>query len=1053
MKSAGKIKNCSSRERNFSFVAIGASSNSHSRNKFVLIRTHSNRAGNDFNLHDSKVSPRKCPASNDNPMSSSRILPGSTALPTSESNPSTQPSPTLQTSQAKNSPSPPALFSGSFSSSLTHLTHFFGPYIHKILSFVFFILLISSIFLTSSLNAFAQEKQKALTPQKSPASASKSSQISQIAPAQSISPTSPNPNLNQKKISYAHRINPHPPTIDGRLDDPAWQTGEWFSDFVQFHPYEGQPPTEQTAFKIVYDDSHLFLAIRCYDSQQQNIERRLSRRDNTSGDYILVFFDSLHDLRTSYCFAVNAAGAKADQIISNDNFDENNVDLSWDPVWEVKTAIDEQGWTAEMKIPFSQLRFGHKEEQVWGFELMRQLFRKNEISLWQPIPKNAPGWVSQFGELRGIVGLKPPRQIEIIPYTVGRLRSFPQEAGNPFSSGHEKNLFGGLDGKIGLTHDLTLNFTFNPDFGQVEADPSVINLTAYETYFEEKRPFFVEGQNITNFQITGGDGDFSYDNLFYSRRIGRAPQIYPDTSGYCSIPQSTTILGALKLSGKTRNGWSIGLLEALNAKETASIYEPESEVYGSAVAEPMTNYLVFRLSKDFRQGATIIGAMFTGVNRNLDEQTEDLLHRSAYTGGFDLYHSWKNRQYYFSLKLVGSGVFGTEAAIRRTQESSVHYYQRPDADYLTYDPTRQSLYGHGGSVDFGRMGGSNLLFATGLTWRSPGLELNDVGFLRSADTAMQYLWMGYCFYKPFSIFRNLNINFNQWTGWNFDGERIFAGGNINAWAQFKNYWSLSFGINRQFSGLSQSALCGGPLLRVAPAVNIWTSVQTDMRKKLRLSVNGQWRKALNGDNLSLNLGPQISYNPVPAFDLSLRPSYSVFRSELQYVNTAEFAGEKRYLVGKIDQKTVSMTMRLNLSLTPDLSIQFYGMPFISAGKYSRFKIITEPRAKEWQNRYHLFGENEIGYDTGSGTYAVDENGDGITDYSFANPDFNFLQFRSNLVLRWEYRPGCTLFLVWSQGRTEFGYSGLMDFSEDLGTLFSSKPDNVFLLKISYNFNL
>ncbi|MBC7361695.1 MAG: carbohydrate binding family 9 domain-containing protein [Candidatus Aminicenantes bacterium] len=412
-------------------MAIGASGNSRNRNKFVLIRTHSNRAGNDFNLHDSKSIPVNCPIADNNPGSSSRIFPGSTALPTSEFNPSTQPSPALQTSQAKNSPASSALFSGSFSSSLTHLTHFFGLYIHTILSLVFFIFLISSIFLTSSLNAFAQEKQKAQTPQKSPASASQSSQITQTAHTQSISPTSPNPNLNQKKIAYTHRLNPHAPTIDGRLDDPAWQTGEWFSDFIQFHPYEGQPPTEQTAFKIVYDDSHLFLAIRCYDSQPQTIERRLSRRDNTSGDYILVFFDSLQDLRTSYCFAVNAAGVKADQIISNDNFDENNVDISWDPVREVKTAIDEQGWTAEMKIPFSQLRFDNKEEQVWGFEVMPQLFRKNEISLWQHIPKNAPGWVSQFGELRGIVGLKPPRQIEIIPYTVGAPTFLPTGSRKP----------------------------------------------------------------------------------------------------------------------------------------------------------------------------------------------------------------------------------------------------------------------------------------------------------------------------------------------------------------------------------------------------------------------------------------------------------------------------------------------------------------------------------------------------------------------------------------------------------------------------------------------
>jgi hypothetical protein len=856
-----------------------------------------------------------------------------------------------------------------------------------------------------------------------------------------------------KKVARAQAINPHAPAIDGKLDDQAWQHGEWYSDFVQFHPYEGQSPAEQTAFKVLYDDSHLYVAIRCYDSKPETIERRLSRRDSTSGDYVMVFIDSLHDLRTSYCFAVNAAGVKADQILPDDNFDENRVDLSWDPIWEVKTAVDSQGWTAEMKIPFSQLRFSTAGEQVWGLEVWRELFRKGEISLWQPIPKDASGWTSQFGELRGMTGLKPPRQVEIMPYTVGRLRSYPAEPDNPFLNGKEKNLLGGLDGKIGLTHDLTLNFTINPDFGQVEADPSEINLTAYETYFEEKRPFFVEGQNITNFRITGGDGDFSYDNLFYSRRIGRAPQVYPDTAGFCSLPASTTILGAFKLSGKTRSGWSVGAMEAITSREKASIYDPETGAYGSQIAEPLTNYSAFRLSKDYRQGATVIGAMFTAVNRNLEGEAESLLHRSAYSGGFDLYHSWNDRQYYFSMKLVGSGVFGSEEALQRTQTSSVHYFQRPDADYLKYNPARRSLFGHGGSIDFGRMGGSRLMFATGLTWRSPGLELNDIGYVRSADVALQYVWVGYRFYKPFSIFRNLNINFNEWMGWNFGGERVFAGGNVNAWTQFKNYWSLSFGINRQFPGLSQSALRGGPLLRVAPVWNIWNSIQTDSRKKLRMALQSQWRKAANDDNLSFNLGPQITYVPVPAFNLSLRPSYSFFMTELQYVGTVDYGAEKRYLVGKIEQKTLSMVVRLNLSLTPDLSLQFYGMPFISAGKYSRFKVITEPRAREWADRYHVFGDTEISYDEVAAVYRVDENGDGLTDYSFGNPDFNFRQFRSNLVLRWEYRPGCTLFLVWSQGRTDYGYSGLLDFENDLSELFHDKPDNVFLVKFSYNFNL
>jgi hypothetical protein len=920
-------------------------------------------------------------------------------------------------------------------SSLSLLYLFIKTFIKPLTAFITLFFIFATLIVVISPKAFAtQSKTQALFPK-----------TTQTSPLPSPSP--------QKKVALALRVNLHPPIINGRLDDPTWEHGDWYTDFIQFHPYEGQAPTEQTAFKILYDEKNLYIAVRCYDSKPETIERRLGRRDNLSGDYVMIFIDSLHDLRTSFCFGINAAGVKADQLLSNDSFDYNKADLSWDPIWEAKAAVDEKGWTAEIKIPFSQLRFTTKGEQIWGLQIWRELFRNGETSLWQPIPRKAPGWTSQFGELRGMTGLKPPRQIELMPYAVGKLRSYPSEPGNPFLTGRQKSLFGGLDGKIGLTHDLTLNFTLNPDFGQVEADPSEINLTAYETYFEEKRPFFVENQNITNFKITGGDGDFSYDNLLYSRRIGRAPQIYPATSGYYSIPTSTNILGAFKLSGKTRNGWSIGAMEAITSRETASTFDPGTGIYGRELVEPLTNYFAFRLSKDYRQGATVVGTMFTAVNRDLEGRAEEVLHRSAYSSGFDLYHSWANRQYYFSLKLVGSAVFGSEEAIQRTQLSSVHYFNRPDARHLTFDPTRRYLYGHGGSIDFGRIGGSRLMFSTGATWRSPGLELNDIGFLRYADVVMQYFWIGYRFFKPFSLFRSLNLNFNQWSGWNFGGERIFAGGNVNTWAQFKNYWTLSFGINRQFTALSQSALRGGPLLRVAPATNYWSYLQTDGRKKLRLALQSQWRRADKNDSFSLSLGPQITYVPTPSFNLSLRPSYSIFRSELQYVGKVNYAAEKRYLVGKINQKTASMVVRLNLSLTPDLTVQFYGMPFISAGKYSRFKMITQPRAKEWTERYHLFGDDQINYNEWAGIYKVDEDRDGQIDYSFRNPDFNFLQFRSNLVLRWEYKPGCTLFLVWSQGRTDYGYSGLLDFGSDITSLFKTKPDNVFLLKFSYNFDL
>lgn len=855
----------------------------------------------------------------------------------------------------------------------------------------------------------------------------------------------------ERRLCQAVRINPQPPSVDGRLDEEAWQKTAWQSGFVQYEPYEGAEPTEDTSFKILYDDHDLYVGIRAHDSRAETIQKRLSRRDDISGDWVAVMIDSYHDHLTCFTFSVNAAGVRADELMSNDSVDERSTDASWDPLWEARVSVDRDGWTAEMKIPLAQLRFSEKSERGWGLQVVRRLFRNNETSLWQQVSKKAPGWVSQFGDLTGFEGIKARRQVEVAPYTVGRLRNYEKQAGNPFASGHEETLLGGLDGKVGLTHDLTINFTVNPDFGQVEADPSVINLTAYETWFEEKRPFFVEGKNIINFQITGGDGDFSYDNLFYSRRIGRAPQSRPESDGFVDVPGSTTILGAFKLSGKTRHGLSIGLMESLTSKETASVYD--AGAYSFETVEPLTNYFALRVQQDYNQGGTTVGGMLTAVNRRLDGTDLGFLHSEAYSGGFDVLHTWHNKDYYVSLKTLFSLVRGSEEALARTQQSSVHYFQRPDADHLEFDPGRTSLTGHGGSLDIGKQGGGSLFFSTGLTWRSPGLELNDIGYLRSGDRIMQYFWAGYRFFEPFAVFRSLGLNINQWTGWNFGGERIFAGGNVNAWAQLKNYWSANIGINRQFNGLSDGTLRGGPALRVPGGWNIWSSLQTDMRKKVRLSFQYSIYDRSNGDGTNQSLSFRLNMIPSQAFNFSLQPSYSWNWNEMQYVGTFETKAGTGWLAGRIDQKTVSLVLRLNLSLAPDLTLQFYGMPFISSGSYNRFKTIINPRAAVWAERYRLLEGGLISFEPETSSYVVDEDEDGAADFSFADPDFNFLQFRSNLVARWEFRPGCTVYLVWSQGRTNYLSFGDFDFDRDWSTLFNTRPDNVFLVKFSYTFNI
>lgn len=853
------------------------------------------------------------------------------------------------------------------------------------------------------------------------------------------------------KVYQTKHVNPHSPKIDGRIDDPSWEKVSWEGGFVQREPYEGQAPSQTTEFKVLYDDANLYVAVKARDAEPERIERRMSRRDDIEGDWIEVAVDSFHDHRTAFCFGVNAAGVKRDAMAVNDSNWDDNTDLDWDPIWEVETSVDADGWTAEMRIPFTQLRFAAVPDASWGFQVARRLFRKNERSLWQHIPKDAAGWVSHFGELRGLSGIKPPRQIELFPYTVGKLQSFAAEPGNPFSTGRSGSLYGGLDGKVGVTGDLTLNFTLNPDFGQVEADPSVVNLTAFETYYEEKRPFFIEGRNILSFRLMGGDGDMASDNLFYTRRVGRSPQYYPETDGFVRTPEATTIIGAFKLTGKTRSGLSVGVIESLTGAESASVFA--GGVTDRVAVEPLTNYFGLRLQKDFHEGGTTIGGMVTAVYRRLGAAQLDFLHDRAFTGGLDLYHSWKKKTLYFSLKLLGSAVHGSPEALLRTQTSPLRYFQRPDAGHLALDPARTSLSGHGGTVEFGKQGGSHVMYSVGATWRSPGFELNDMGFLGGADEIMQWTWAGYRVWKPFAIFRTLNVNFNQWTGWNFGGTNIFAGGNVNVNFQLKNYWNGGFGVNRNFIGLSAAMLRGGPSMRVPGAWNFWGNVQTDMRQKVRFTLMAQSYRRDNGEAESLTLRAGIIVNPSRAFSVSLLPTFGLNRNELQYLATTALDGEPRYVFGRIEQKTAGLTVRLNYSLTPDLSVQLYGQPFVASGGYSRFKRIADPKSRTWTDRYRVFGDAALAYDEAAGAYAVDEDLDGAVDYVFSRPDFNFLELRTNLVVRWEYRPGSVLFLVWSQGRT--GYDSMGDFSlgRDLGSLFDVHPRNVFLVKFSYGFQL
>jgi hypothetical protein len=855
-----------------------------------------------------------------------------------------------------------------------------------------------------------------------------------------------------EKKTFQTTFTPNPPEIDGLMNDSCWNLVEWGGDFVQMEPYENKPPSQQTSFKILYDNNNLYVFIRAYDTEPDKISRRLSRRDNFDGDMVEINIDSYYDQQTAFSFTAMASGAKGDEAVTQDG---NNWDASWNPVWYLKTSIDNEGWCAEMRIPFNQLRFGRKAEHIWGIQLMRHLFRLEERSRWQYIPKGSPGQVHLFGELHGIKNISPKRQIEFLPYTVGRLERFEKEAGNPFLDGKSSALTLGLDGKAAITNDLTLDFTINPDFGQVEADPSEVNLTAFETYFSERRPFFIEGKNIYNFRPTSVTviNNMGSDNLFYTRRIGRYPHNYPNLSAneYADMPESSTILGAAKLSGKTKKGLSIGILESVTANEKATVDSAGTRREESV--EPLTNYFVGRLQKDFNKGNTVLGGMITSVNRRIDNPAMDYLLADAYTGGIDFRHNWKERTWYVAGNAEFSYVKGKKEALLATQQSSARYFQRPDADHVSLDSSLTSLAGYGGTIKTGRSSNKKLQFETSLTLRSPGLEFNDIGYMRYADIIHHGTWVGYYLREPFSVFRNFYLNMNYWMYLNFSGQLLSTYLNTNFNSQLKNKWYLNGSFTRINKNISTSLLRGGPSFTQPGGEEINFNISTDQSKKYVLNAGGYQGLGDAGSYHVQEYWMGVDLRPMNALSVSFEPDYNVSNRQLQYVSTTSMNGDPRYIFAELDQKTLSFNIRLNFTFTPELTLEYYAQPYVSAGTYSNFKRITHTNADEFKERFHTFTGSEITYNEGNLLYEIDENTDGAVDYGIGKPDFNFRQFRSNLVIRWEYLPGSTLYLVWSQGRTSSNSDGTFSYGSDMKNLFDTAPHNVFLLKFSYRFLL
>jgi len=856
--------------------------------------------------------------------------------------------------------------------------------------------------------------------------------------------------------------------LDGRLDERAWQRATPATGFRQIQPDEGAAASLPTEVRILFDDRALYVGARM--SQPGGMVAPLARRDqllDASGDNgsfnslttdkLIVRLDPYHNHLDDVWFEVNPRGAKGEKF---------NGDSSWDPVWEATASSDSLGWTAELRIPFSQLRFSPDSLQTWGLQIWRYIDHLNEQDMWSFRPRNAPSGPAFYGHLQGLVIPEQPRQLEVLPYAVTGSRFDRAASGDPYADGADMRLNFGADVKYLLTTNLTLDATINPDFGQVEVDPSVLNLSAFETYYDEKRPFFVAGSSAFWF---GGMRCMFCSNssslgAFYSRRIGRPPQLagyVEDESTYADVPETTSILGAAKITGRTDGGYTIGVLNALTGQETAHYVTSAGGPETSQIVEPLTNYFVGRMKKELRDGATTVGGILTSVaRRTADPVVDHRLHRHAEAVGLDWHHTWKGREYSWMGSTLLTNVSGSSEALLRTQRSSARYFQRPDRQVTDdglfgtgYDPDATSLRGYGLFTRVGKDSGGILRWELMANVRSPGFENNDLAFLSKAD----YTWLngnvGINLTTPTTWYRSLFSTIGGALEHNFDGDRTRTALQAFYGMEFPNYWNLrTFWIHEEPS-FDDRLTRGGPVVKRAGYDFGHFQVSTDARAPVVFDVQIRGSRGIGNDTRSFTFAPGVALKPASNVFVQLSPSFSYDENDAQYVTTIDdptvgaFYGS-RYVFGLIRTRTLSLSTRVNWTFTPDLTLQLFAQPFVASGDYSSFREFAAPRTLDKR----VYGEDmgTIEYREEENRYQVDPDGAGSAPaFSFGNPDFTTGALRGTAVLRWEYRPGSTLFFVWTQQRSGYDPVGDLDFGRARTAIFDQRPMNVFQVKLTY----
>lgn len=797
-----------------------------------------------------------------------------------------------------------------------------------------------------------------------------------------------------------------PLDIDGRLIEPAWQAAKPAGDFFQRLPFEGETPRLATEFRVLYDDEALYVGVRAFDPAPDELHSLLTRYDEfPPSDWIVVGLDTYHDRRTAFQFGVNAGGTRFDEVL----YDDIKSDPSWNAVWEGRHSIDTSGWSVEFRIPLGQLRYPDVDEQVWGLQVTRVVQRHQEHTVWAPWPFQANQRVSMFGELRSIRGLAQRRRLELAPYALGGLAHQP---------GRSLDAVGGagLDARYGLGANMTISATLNPDFGQVEADPSDLNLSALETFFPEKRPFFLEGGDLFRrrlYPYVFDEG--SPEEVFYSRRIGAPPHGGAARQG---LPEATTIYGAAKLTGKTARGLSLGVLSAITAEERLD----------DATAEPLTHYAVARVRQDFDRGRTTVGAIATAVQRKVDGTAQEVvLHDQAIVGGVDVARRFgDDESWSVEAVALGSWVHGSAEAVAATQRASPRYLQRPGADYLSFDPERTDLSGYSAAWKVGRWGGGHLRGGAGADLRSPGFETNDLGFLQKADHLEPWLWAQWYEARPGEHLQNYRFNTTLWTTATTEPRVLAHWWNGNAHAALRNGWSTGAGLSRMFGKWDPRALRGGPSLRIESRWLPWAYLASDTRRRLsaRVSSNSWWQPT--NESWSVGWDGWVSLRLLDRMELTLGTSGERRLDDTQYVGSFAGSDGTHDVVARINQTTVRMTLRVRLGISPRLSVDLYAQPFVSRGAFRQYRDVTDPSATEYDDRF-----------TATTPGAFD---------GFGAADFRFRELRSNVVIRWEYRPGSAAILAWSHGRTTEAING--DVGGDIDAL-AGAGDDVVMLKLSY----